>query len=240
MSQEIFFLKNGMAHECFILSRTVKTLYVRAAPVQRAGQASLLFCCPSLGGFPWWTEGHERWEDRSGRRLIKREQSGVQRTSLSQVKWDLKLGGKMSRDSQVFTGDDICLTFNCLLLPENSFVQRWRKTALVLTWDAKMMNGPIKKDEMQGDTFQWVGINQGWPGTGPHLLGAWHWQSWNSLCSLVIKVYGIGSSTTAGAGLKSVPHAIVFTLPIRGDRDSKRRMKVFLTTCTWDKLWSLD
>lgn len=111
--------------------------------------------------------------------------------------------------------------FNCLLLPENSFVQRWRKTALVLTWDAKMMNGPIKKDEMQGDTFQWVGINQGWPGTGPHLPGAWLWQSWNSLCSLVIKVYGVGSSTTAGAGLKPVPHAIVFTLPVRGDRDSK-------------------
>lgn len=145
MSQEIFFLKNGMAHECFILSRTVKTLYVRAAPVQRAGQASLLFYCPSLGGFPWWTEGPERWEDRSGRCLIKREQSGVQRTSLSQVKWDLNWEERWAETAKSSLGMTFAWHFNCLLLPENSFVQRWRKTALVLTWDAKWWMGPSKR-----------------------------------------------------------------------------------------------
>lgn len=184
----------------------------------RRGSLFLLFCCPSLGGFPWWAEGHAQWEDRSGRWFIKAnsvECRGPPSWKGNETATNREAGETEQGQRSLSLEMTFAWHLNCHLLPGQ------RKPALVLTWDTKW----------------WMGLSEGMT----------HRETFSNRCAWIRANRGLGPATArlkvvfalqwpecmeggchSGDSTHPCPTAAVFSLPFRGD-EGLRGERVFLS-----------
>lgn len=218
-----------MAYECFILSRTVKTLYVWAAWVQKAGQAFpfVLWLGPRKKAFPGALGPRSKWEDEAEdassqwmiwivfilafRKEERLPPTGSKETELRRPSLSLEITGAWH--------------LNYHLLPEGSLSKAER--SLFLHWQGMQRDEwDYQKGWLKARHSASGSINQVSRGSGGPVCWGPAFARHPVLSSLQLAV-SAGPSVVVGQH-----QATVVSLPVRRDGSSKGRTSVsFLPIC---------